>query len=240
MTKPLIGITATPQYPHKLLPFDKVAHAYVNSVQNAGGIPVILPTDLSGEDVRVLRTRLDGILLSGGGDIDPARFGGTPSEEIGGVDNDRDEMEFSIVHLSVETNWPLLGICRGLQVINAALGGSLYTDIPEQYPTGVRHDTKEISSSRSYEAHEVRIIPESKLFNILKETPLRVNSFHHQAVLEPARELRISAYASDGLIEGLEFPDHRFLVGVQWHPECLQRKPEQRALFNAFIQAASA
>jgi putative glutamine amidotransferase len=240
MTKPLIGITATPQYPHKLLPFDKVAHAYVNSVQKAGGIPVVLPTDLTREDVQVLRSRLDGILLTGGGDIDPSRFGGAPSEEIGGVDSDRDEMEFAIVQMSVETDWPLLGICRGLQVINAALGGSLYTDIPEQFPTELRHDTKEISRSRSYEAHEVRIIPETKLFSILKETPLRVNSFHHQAVLEPAKGLKISAYASDGLIEGLELPGHCFLAGVQWHPECLQRKSEQRALFNAFVQAASA
>ena len=239
MTKPLIGITATPQYPHKLLSFDKVAHAYVNAVQKAGGIPVILPTDLKAEDVQVLRSKLDGILLSGGGDIDPARFEGMPSEEIGGVDSDRDEMEFSIVRLSVETNWPLFGICRGLQVINAAMGGSLYTDIPEQYPTELRHDTKGISSSRSYEAHEVRIVPETKLFSILKETLLSVNSFHHQAILEPAKGLKISAYASDGLIEGLELPGHRFLVGVQWHPECLQRKSEQRELFKAFIQAVS-
>lgn len=236
MPKPLIGISVNPRYPKVEQSYDRLAHSYVNAVQAAGGIPVMLPTELRNDEIKALRERLDGILLSGGGDIDPKRFGGTPNRKIGNVHPARDELEYALVGLSVETDWPLLGICRGMQVINAALGGTLYTDIPAQYPTEINHDTTDLFDSRDFLAHEVRIVEDTRLSSIIARPTVRVNSFHHQAVLALAKKLKANAYAEDGLIEGVELPEHRFLIGVQWHPECLPDLPEQRKLFKAFIQ----
>jgi gamma-glutamyl-gamma-aminobutyrate hydrolase PuuD len=242
MRKPLIGITVTPRYPHPrhskyALPYDRLAHTYVESIQTAGGLPILLPTNLDAEEIKLLRSHLDGILLSGGGDIEAIRFDGKPSKTISDVSSARDEMEYALVRLSLETNWPLFGICRGMQVINAALGGTLYTDIPEQYDTKTAHNLPE-EKGRDFPAHEVRIIEGTKLANIVEKKLLHVNSFHHQGVLKVAEGLVINATASDDLIEGLEIAEQRFLIGVQWHPECLQKSSEQRAIFKTFISAA--
>ena len=237
MPKPLIGISVNPRYPKIEQSYDRLAHSYVNAIQAAGGIPVLLPTELWTDELKGLRQRLDGILLSGGGDIDPKQFGGVHTRRLTEVYAARDVLEFKLVHLSVETDWPLLGICRGMQVINTALGGTLYTDIPTEYETDIEHDTAMYDSSRDFLAHEVRIIEGTRLSNIIAQPAIQVNSFHHQAVLALAGKLKANAFAGDGLIEGVELPEHRFLVGVQWHPECLPEIPEQRKLFKAFIQA---
>jgi putative glutamine amidotransferase len=237
MIHPLIGITTNPVHPRNDLPYDKLAHTYCESVCAAGGIPVMLPNILSADVVVSLRDLLDGILLSGGGDIAPERFHGIESPAIGNISPERDRLEFQLVQLSVETDWPLLGICRGFQVINVALGGTLYTDIPEQFATKIQHNTSE-EYGRDALAHEVTIIEGTVLAGILKQPGLLVNSFHHQAVKQIAPELKVSSIATDGLVEGLEMVDKRFFIGVQWHPECLPLQAEQRALFEAFVQTA--
>lgn len=237
MMKPLIGITTNSIHAKNIPPYDRLAHAYIDSIISAGGIPVLLPNHLPGDEVELLRKRLDGIVLSGGGDIDALRYSGAKTTSTRDVSKERDDLEFRLVQQSVASNWPLLGICRGIQMINVALGGTLYTDIPTQYNSQLVHDTPK-EKGRDYPAHEVTIINGTALAGILKKSALMVNSFHHQAVKQPAPALLVSAKASDGLIEGLELPGQRFFVGVQWHPECLPAESEQRALFNALIRAA--
>ena len=238
MIKPIIGITTNSHFPKQNLPNDKLAHTYIEAVQAAGGLPVLLPNSLTKEDVAELRGRLDGLLLSGGGDLDPERFHGKKSEKIGDVWAPRDELEIQLVKMSLDSDWPLLGICRGMQVINVALGGTLYTDIPEQFVTTVSHNSSN-ERGRDHIAHRVTIVEGSILSGILQVPDLGVNSFHHQGVDRVASGLQVSAIAEDGLVEGLEMAGKRFFVGVQWHPECLTRQKEQRALFEALIRAAA-
>ena len=242
MSRPLIGITLNPKYPnlkypYQDLPYDRLAHTYIDAIRGAGGIPLLLPTNLSAEELLSLRDRLDGVLLSGGGDIAPERFNGIPSATISDVCPERDNLEFALVKMSLETDWPLMGICRGIQVINTALGGNLYTDIPSQYDSRIAHYTP-IDKKRDYLAHEVTIVAGTRLNEITGQAALQVNSFHHQAVQRVSDRLQVSASASDGLIEGVEIPEQRFFLGVQWHPECLPQSKEQQALFSAFIRAA--
>jgi putative glutamine amidotransferase len=237
MNRPLIGITTNPFMPKNSQLSDKLAHTYCKAVQAAGGIPLMLPTIISAEEIAQLRDHLDGILLSGGGDVAPGRF---PEADTGlseDVSEQRDELELALVNLSLRTNWPLLGICRGCQVINVALGGTLYTDIPTQVNSPLVHNSAR-ELGRDYLAHEVTIIIGTDLAAILGEFTLMVNSFHHQSVKQVGAGLRVSARASDGLVEGLELPGQRFFLGVQWHPECLPLLKEQQALFEAFIQSA--
>ena len=237
MTKPLIGITTNPDFSAYSQSNDKLAHTYIESIQAAGGIPLLLPNFLTAEEVKLLRGRLDGLLLSGGGDIDPRRFSGKKSDKVDDVSAARDELEIELVKLSLATDWPLLGICRGIQVINVALGGSLYTDIPEQFTTALSHDVP-ADWERDRIAHQVTIVEDTLLSEIMRVPAIGVNSFHHQAIERVADGLRVCATAEDGLVEGVENPESRFLVGVQWHPECLTRQKEQRALFEALIRAA--
>jgi putative glutamine amidotransferase len=237
MKRPLIGITTNPFYPKSGLSYDKLAHTYCRSVQAAGGIPILLPNTLSAADIVQLRSRLDGVLLSGGGDIAAERYNEADSSQCWDVSADRDELEFALVHLSVETDWPLLGICRGTQVVNVALGGTLYTDLPTQFDSRLPHNTPE-NLGREYIAHEVTIVKETVLAGIISGYKLSVNSFHHQAVKQVAPRLQVNATAADGLVEGLELPGRRFFLGVQWHPECLPRESVQQALFTAFIRSA--
>jgi putative glutamine amidotransferase len=237
MYHPLIGITTNPFMPKNSQLSDKLAHTYGKAVQAAGGIPLLLPTIISTEDIAQLRNHLGGILLSGGGDVAPQRF---PEADTGlseDVSEQRDELELTLVNLSLRTNWPLLGICRGCQVINVALGGTLYTDIPTQVNSPLVHNSAS-ELGRDYLAHEVTIINGTDLAAVLGESTLMVNSFHHQSVKQVGAGLRVSARASDGLVEGLELPGQSFFLGVQWHPECLPLLKEQQALFEAFIQSA--
>ena len=237
MGRPLIGITLNSFHPKNGLAYDKLAQNYIDAVILAGGMPVLLPNAIPLDEILLLRERLEGILLTGGGDIAPERFGGVQTNTLDSVSAQRDELEFRLVQMSVKTDWPLLGICRGVQVMNVALVGTLYTDIPTQYPSTLLHDTPE-DKERNYLAHEVTIAEGTVLSGIVRQEKLKVNSFHHQAVKQAADCLHVSARAADGLVEGLELPGLRFFVGVQWHPECLGRYAEQRALFEAFIRAA--
>lgn len=237
---PLIGITSNLIPPREgLFGTVQVGESYIQSVIQAGGLPVVIPVGLSSEDVQLLFSRLDGILLTGGSDIDPRRFNGAPHPRVYDVDTRRDSLEIRLVQLAAEKGKPFLGICRGIQVINVALGGSLFTDIADQFPHPLKHDLFP-NIPRSYLAHPISVAADSHLSQVLGGEAFEVNSLHHQGLDRLATPLRAVAYAPDHLVEGVELPGHPFALGVQWHPEWLQEHAPQRKLFLEFIKAAEA
>jgi putative glutamine amidotransferase len=239
MAAPVIGVTSNyfPPKDGKIAVFS-VGEAYLQSVQRAGGIPVILPVGLSEHEFPSLLPRLDGLLITGGGDIDPARFGGPQHPRVYDIDTRRDDFEISLVQMAVKKGIPFLGICRGTQVINVALGGTLYTDLADQYPGALKHDNYP-GIPRGYLAHRVSICTESRLALILGGDNFQVNSLHHQGLNYLAPDLSAAAFAPDRLIEAVELVGHPFGIGVQWHPEWMQEHEPQRQLFQALVQAAS-
>lgn len=214
-----------------------VQESYVRSVLNAGAVPVLIPLGLNARELQVILKRVDGILLTGGGDIDPGRFGGEAHPTVHQVDPDRDEGEICLVKESVQLGKPFLGICRGIQVINVAFGGSLYTDIGSQKPNSLAHEWVP-GRPWNHLAHSVRVEEGSRLVEILGGTHFEVNSLHHQAISRLTDKFRATAFAPDGVIEAIELPEHPFGVAVQWHPEWLQEHPPMRALFSALVRAA--
>lgn len=240
--RPLIGITAFetkyPRPPHA--PLYATGQRYVRAVENAGGLPVILSPGLSDESLRALFDRLDGLLLSGGGDIDPATYGEEPHSTIWGLDMNRDRAELALAKWAAYTQKPLLCICRGTQVLNVALGGSLVQDIESMRPEALRHMFDEETTPREEVTHSVRVAEGSLLGELIQANAAQVNSWHHQAVKRLADDLKVVASAPDGIVEAIEIPGHRFALGVQWHPEWLYDKyPEHKRLFERLVQAAS-
>jgi putative glutamine amidotransferase len=209
---------------------------YVQAVLVAGGIPVLLPT-IRDEDGRGAYAQpLHGLLIPGSpADVDPAYYGEEPHQRLGPVNPLRTDFEIQLVRLALAHALPVFGICGGAQVLNVALGGSLYQDIPSQVPKAYKH------SGSPETGHSIDIVPETRLAGILGLQELRVNSLHHQAVKVPGQGTVVSASARDGVIEAVEIPDRSFVIGVQWHPERLfaEDKAAQR-LFVAFVQAAAA
>ena len=237
MTAALIGIT-TAHMPHpEGLPMVAVQESYVRSVLNAGGVPVLIPLGLQYSDLQVIFGRIDGILLTGGGDIDPRRFGGEAHPTVHQVDPERDEIEIWLAEESVRSGKPFLGICRGIQVINVAFGGSLYTDISSQRPNSLAHEWVP-RRPWSHLAHSIRVEEGSRLAEILGGTHFEVNSLHHQAISRIKDDFKVTAFAPDDVIEAIELTQHPFGIAVQWHPEWLQDHPPMRALFRAFVLAA--
>jgi len=242
MSIPIIGITTRKDLTPAGLPAVMVLQAYVNAIVQAGGAPVLIPSDLPEFGWNELGKRLDGILFTGGGDIAVERFAGTPHPKVGGVDEARDAIELALARSAAESGTPFLGICRGLQVVNVALGGTLYTDILDQAPGALNHsyENPEVFKERTQLVHPVDIQPNSLAAKILGEPSLQVNSLHHQGVKDLASSLRASAFAPDGIIEAVELPGHPFGVAVQWHPEWLTDQAETLRLFKAFVEAARA
>ncbi len=230
MTAPLIGVTSAELTP--ITRNDK--EAYTRAVKLAGGFPELIPADLPLEELVALIAQLDGILLTGGGDIDPACFNGLPHPSVYGVSESRDTTEIELVLRAREMKLPFLGICRGCQVINVAFGGSLYTHISDQLPGALEHSHKEFRE----EHHFVNIDPDSLLECITGTNELAVNSLHHQGISRVASALIPTACAPDGLVEGVELRWHPFGLGVQWHPEHLTDRGEMAALFEALVEAA--
>ncbi len=239
MPAPLIGITGSRDKSASGLPVVSLTEAYVNAVIAAGGLPVIIPVNTPPDAYAGLFDRLDGILFSGGGDIDIARFNGQPHPRVYEVDLDRDNLEINLVQMAAKNSKPFMGICRGIQVINVALGGTLYTDIGDQFPGAQRHDWYP-NIPRDHRPHTVNVLPGTRLAEIIGAGDTPVNSLHHQGLQTIAPVLRPTAYAPDGLLEGVELPGHPFGLGVQWHPEWLQSMETMRTLFRAFVQAAAA
>ncbi len=236
--QPVIGITSS-YAPAEDNTFGTVSvgESYLQAVLQAGGLPVVIPSGLTEAGLQTLFARLDGLLLTGGGDIDPQRFDGAPHPRVYGVDLRRDETEIRLVQMAAQAAKPFLGICRGIQVINVALGGTLYTDIGAQLAGALRHDWYP-NIPRDTLAHSVTVAAGSRLAQILGGETFEVNSLHHQGVERVAPVLRVVANAPDTLIEGVELPDHPFGIGVQWHPEWLQAHEPQRRLFAALVKAA--
>ncbi|MBU0512123.1 MAG: gamma-glutamyl-gamma-aminobutyrate hydrolase family protein [Chloroflexi bacterium] len=237
MPSPLIGII-TYRHPSSYgFSLNALAEAYIQAVSQAGGIPVLIPLGLPEEQLNDMLPRLDGILFSGGGDIEPQRFGADNHPEVKGVDTDRDRVEIQLARDVVRDGIPFLGICRGIQLINVALGGTLYTHLSDQYPGAIQHSFLD-EQPRDYLAHEVKVQAGTQLFEILGDPTIKVNSLHHQGIRQLAAGLKMTAQAPDGLIEGVEIPEHPFGIAVQWHPEWLTAHAPMRDLFRAFVEAA--
>jgi putative glutamine amidotransferase len=214
-----------------------VNSTYLNAIQLAGGVPIALPPQLSGRSWERLAAGLDGLLLTGGGDIDPALFGEAPHPTVFDVAPVRDTFDAAAARWALERHVPLLCSCRGIQVLNVALGGSLYQDVGTEPGTTLTHSQKE---PRDQPPHKVKVTPGSRLAEVLGADEVEVNSMHHQAIKGLGRGLTAVAWAPDQIVEGVELPDHPgFVLGVQWHPEELIAHSEPaRRLFGALVTRA--
>jgi putative glutamine amidotransferase len=210
---------------------------YVCAVTKAGGQVVILPAS-DGESAARLAGVLDGILLSGGADLDPSYFGEEPHPHLGHIDPERDEFELALVRAAIEAGTPLLAICRGIQVLNVAMGGTLYQDIQSQVKGAIKHRQ---DAPRYHASHKVVVERHSKLAGMVGAGDVAVNSFHHQAIRNVAPGFFVSARSTDGVIEAIESAHDLFVVGVQWHPECMTDSyPAMLEIFAAFVAEAAA
>jgi len=210
--------------------------AYAEAISMAGGIPVVL-THVRPGDVAALLGRLDGIVLSGGPDLEPSVYGQPAHAELGPTEPPIDEFELSLCKAAIVAGMPVLGICRGMQLLNVACGGTLHQHLPDVAGEQIAHRHPEAELAAM---HEVDITPGSTLAQIIGGAPLSVNSFHHQGVDRLARPLRACARAPDGVIEALESRDGAMLLGVQWHVEGMMEDPRHAAVLGAFIDAARA
>lgn len=238
---PIIGITTRPREVKSsagVSDAHSLQHTYTDGVLRAGGVPVLLapvPDPLIAEVVE----RIDGLVLSGGGDVDPARYGGRRSANNYGIDFDRDEFEIELVKAAAVRRLPTLAICRGMQVVNVALGGTLIEDIPGE--TGSADHT--VIGHQVFNGHQhVRLDPTCLVARVVQAVDIEVNSIHHQAVRNLAPGVRAVGWADDGVIEAIEHEDSGWpLLGVQWHPEYLgdADDPASRALFKGLVEAAA-
>ena len=245
MRRPVIGI-ATQTLPAKAggdLPHCWImGQRYVEALRAVGGIPWLIPLLPNDSDtMNEVFNRLDGIFLTGGVDVDPSRYGETRHPKCGVTDPDRDAIELMLLAHATATGKPVLAVCRGIQILNVARGGSLYQDVSAMVPAALKHDyfPTPDKPSRAYLAHDISVTADSHMGNILGEAVVSVNSMHHQAIKELAPGLRATAFAPDGIIEAVEATDHKFLVAVQWHPEELsESQPGMKRLFSEFAAAA--
>ncbi|HET7437286.1 MAG TPA: gamma-glutamyl-gamma-aminobutyrate hydrolase family protein [Thermoanaerobaculia bacterium] len=205
---------------------------YVEAVRRAGALPVLIPPQP--ENARDLVESLDGLVLAGGYDCDPALYGEERHETVEAMDERRQSNDYALAKAAREHGIPTLGICLGLQMMNVAAGGSLVQDIDSAMDTEIRHASIPEDRAR----HDVIVEQGTKLASILRSGEMNVNSSHHQAIKNVGEGLRITAHAPDGIVEGLEDPSHPFYIGVQWHPEDMPGEPSATTLFGAFIDAA--
>jgi putative glutamine amidotransferase len=238
MTRPKIGVTISTDEQRDRIRELNLKEAYFNCIRQAGGEPVAFPMDTPTDQIPEALSSFQGILLSGGADIDPAIFGGEPHPRVYGIDPVRDQLELELAKYCADNKFPLFGICRGLQVINVALGGTLYTDITDQLPGALKHPCYP-EYPRDYLAHSVMIKVSTHLTAITEKNQMKVNSMHHQGIKDLGVGLTLSAMSPDGLVEGIELMFHPFFLGVQWHPECLPNSPADQALFSALVRAAT-
>ncbi|MCU0512832.1 MAG: gamma-glutamyl-gamma-aminobutyrate hydrolase family protein [Anaerolineae bacterium] len=240
MNKPLIGITAYSYHrPDSGWLYDVCYRGNARAIERAGGLPVLIPTGLPEADLRGIYDRVDAVLLPGGGDVNPQRYhAATQHPTVGGIDDSRDTTEMLMTRWAVDEDRPVLGICRGIQVMNVALGGTLIQDIPSTVAAPLVHDIAR-DKPRSTRMHDVTIEPGTRLAQIVGTAALPVNSLHHQAIATPAAPVKITACAPDGVPEALEVPERSFVLAVQWHPEdMIDDEPRMQRLFEAFVSAA--
>lgn len=244
--RPLIGITAfSSSIPSSgSTPWTTMRSAvnqqYVDAVAGAGGAPVMIPIGLSPDALSRIFGALDGLLLPGGDDVAPQRYGHEPHPKLGLVDEARDDLELTMAAWALRDRLPTLGICRGIQVLAVAAGGTLYQDLPSQLEHVHLHDVRE--HGRDHLAHELIVEPSSRLAGIIGPGSVLVNTFHHQAVLDVPGGFAVTARAPDGVIEAIEGEGEDFLIGIQCHPEGIWKTtgPQWAKLFSAFVEAAAA
>lgn len=240
--RPIIGITcgskvsASSSSSGRVYQENSVGFDYIRAIEQAGGTPLVLPIVENPDCISDFTRIIDGLLLSGGGDIDPFLFHEEPIPNLGNIDPSRDWVEIRMSTVSLEEDIPILAICRGIQVLNVAAGGTLYQDISQHPAEIIKHRQ---NAPGWYASHSIHIEPDSLLYEIFGSQMARVNSYHHQAVLSPA-DFHVSARSTDGIIEAIESSTHRFVVGVQFHPEMMwERHPEAANLFTARTASAS-
>lgn len=232
--KPIIGVT--PQMEKDELKY-MMNFKDIKAIEKAGGIPVIIPAYSDYQEIGLLLDKLDGLYLTGGIDVDPSLYHEEPHPNLGMIVPERDRLEKEMITYFLEKDKPILGVCRGCEILNVAAGGTMYQDLASQYKGElIQHRQKAASDHRS---HSVKIAPSSLLEKLVKAKEIRVNSLHHQANRSLGEDFIISAMASDGVIEGFESIKHRFVLGVQWHPEGLVDLKDDASLdiYRGFIEA---
>ncbi len=238
-SKPLIGIPCffDTSAPDRMPQRFAMSRPYITALQAAGAAPILLPLALDLETLKVLFDRVDGLFMAGGGDVNPACYGQDAYGKTEGIDELRDESELILARWALDENKPLFGVCRGVQTLNVAAGGTLIQDVTDMVPDAMRHQYYP-EFPRNHVAHDVSTVEGTRLSSILGSAA-RVNSFHHQAVQQVANGFRVAAVAPDGVIEAIEKPGDGFVIGVQWHPESLiDTDSAMYALFEEFIRAA--
>ena len=240
MNKPIIGISTSvlidkgggfPGYERIYVNKD-----YVSSVISAGAVPLMIPMDATEENLRQTLELVDGMIFSGGHDIAPIRYGEEPHQKLQEICPERDEFDFLLYRLAKEHSLPILGICRGFQLMNVSEGGKLYQDLSLKNTESLKHSQ---GHGPSIPTHTVKVEPGSKFYEILGKEEIRVNSFHHQAVKTVSEKVAISGKALDDVVEAIELKNYPFGVGVQFHPEMLQAKEEDmKKIFAALVAAA--
>ncbi len=234
MKKSLIGVL--PLYDKERNSFWMLP-GYVDAIERAGGIPVMLPLTSNETILSQLLDTVDGILFTGGQDVYPMVYNQSPSKFCGEVCLERDDMEQKLLRLAMKQDKPLLGICRGIQILNATLGGSLYQDIAAEYKSEINHRQE---APYDKPVHTVRIIQDSPLYRLLGKDLIPVNSCHHQAVKSLGKELQVMAYSEDGLVEAVCVKDKKFMWAVQWHPECSYLTNDaSMKIFEEFVAATT-
>jgi putative glutamine amidotransferase len=244
--RPLVGLTSSElrrpenarQRPQAEPPMRELALglSYPHSLERAGAMPVILPPLLP-DAIELLVARLDGLLLTGGPDLHPGTYGAVPPPALGPTEREIDVFELALIRAAERRGVPILAICRGMQALNVARGGTLVQDLPSEHPGALRHRQEEAGRIPT---HPVRLAASSRLAAIAGTTEIDVNSFHHQAIERLGSGLREVGWAPDGVIEAVEDPSEPFVVGVQWHAESLsESQPVQADLLAAFVDAAA-
>jgi len=235
---PLVGLPTLAIPPGLKPPRYGINQSYVRALTAAGCAPVLIPILDDDELLRAIYERLDGIVFPGGADIAPGEYHEEPIGDLNVVEAARDRTELTLARWAFADDLPTLGICRGQQVLNVALGGSLWQDLRDQGVTDVEHSDAD-GRARSALTHRVRLDPDSRLAQLIDETDIEVNSLHHQAIKTIAPELRVTGKSDDGVIEAVESSERRFLIAVQWHPEEIDELGWVRRLFQGFAKAAS-
>ena len=233
--KPVIGLSCSTSTEGAARPVRRYScpEPYVRRVEEAGGIPILLPT-ADPSRVPGMLAVVHGVILIGGDDVDPSIYGAPPHLKLGPIDRARDDFEIAIARQAARDALPAFGICRGCQVMNVALGGTLIQHIPAEVDASLAH------AGRYDAAHEVSVTPGTRLHRLLGKKTVSVNSHHHQSVRDPADGFDVTGRTKDGVVEAAELPGHAFFLGVQWHPERMPDSDATRRLFRAFLEAAAA
>jgi putative glutamine amidotransferase len=227
-TRPAAGVESAKQVLNR---------PYVWAVEQAGGIPIILPVTTDTEVSARYLGVIDGLMLSGGVDVCPERYGQEVHPQLGEVDADRDATELPLIQQALKEDMPLFGICRGIQTLNIAMGGTLYQDLPTQYPSKIVHHQYQLGLKRDAFCHEIDLPPGTRFRSIIGSDKISVNTLHHQALSDVAEGLEVTAYAPDLVVEAVEAPAYRYVLAVQYHPEETAPHDEySRRLFKAFVE----